>query len=123
MKRNWFKTLIGGISLTSTMFIFQACYGPPQDFGQDLRIEGKVVSKSSGKPINGIKVSIENGLQYQRTDAEGSFSMYTEKIGTIKLRFEDTDGKENGLYNAKDTVITNEVENIVKLLIELEEKN
>ena len=51
MKTNWIKKLIGGLSLTSTMFIFQACYGTPQDFGMDVLIEGQVKSKTSGLPI------------------------------------------------------------------------
>ncbi len=89
MKRNWFNAIIKGISLTSAMFVFQACYGTPQDFGRDLCISGKVVSKSTGLPIEGIKVSVEDGVQYQKTDKQGGFMLYTEILQSIKVRFED----------------------------------
>ena len=40
MKRDWKRKIIGGLFLTSVAFVFQACYGTPQDFGNDLLIEG-----------------------------------------------------------------------------------
>ncbi len=40
MKRDWKRKIIGGLCLTSVAFVFQACYGTPQDFGNDLLIEG-----------------------------------------------------------------------------------
>ncbi len=124
MKRNWFKAIVGGISLTSAMFVFQACYGTPQDFGQDLCISGKVVAKSTGLPIAGIKVSVENDAQYQRTDEEGAFCLYTDKtaLNRIKVSFEDIDGKENGSYASKDTLISNTQDKVV-LNIELINKD
>lgn len=30
--RNWVRILLGGFSMTSALFVFQACYGSPQDF-------------------------------------------------------------------------------------------
>ncbi len=124
MKRNWFKSIIGGISLTSAMFVFQACYGTPQDFGLDVQISGKVVAKSTGLPISGIKVSIENGTQYQhqQTDNNGEFRLYAEKndLNTIKIKFEDIDGSKDGSYATKDTLISNSEEKVF-LNIELEE--
>ena len=35
------------------MFIFQAWYGTPQDFGLDLLVEGQVKSNTSELPIKG----------------------------------------------------------------------
>jgi hypothetical protein len=55
MKRDWKRKIIGGLCLTSIAFVFQACYGTPQDFGEDLLIEGQVKSKTTGLPIKGIK--------------------------------------------------------------------
>lgn len=40
MKRNWRKKLVGGLCLTSAVFIFQACCGTPQAMGTDLLLEG-----------------------------------------------------------------------------------
>jgi hypothetical protein len=107
MKRKWIRRIIGGLSFTSAMFVFQACYGTPQDFGLDLFIEGQVKSKTSGLPIKGIKVSVADNLQYEVTDENGHFSFYTEKLEGLTLQFEDIDSTQNGLYMNKDTVLTN----------------
>ena len=46
-RKSWIRQLITGVSFTSALFVFQACYGTPQDFGVDILVEGKVKSKSS----------------------------------------------------------------------------
>ncbi len=121
MKRNVTRKIIGGLSLTSAMFVFQACYGTPQDFGLDILIEGQVKSKTSGLPIKGIKVSVADNVQYEVTDEEGKFSFYTEILEGLTLHFQDIDSTQNGLYIDKDTVLTDLKENIY-LDIALEEK-
>ena len=121
MKRNVIRKIIGGLSLTSAMFVFQACYGTPQDFGLDLLIEGQVKSKNSGLPIKGIKVSVADNMQYEMTDEEGKFSFYTGMAEGLTLQFQDIDSIQNGLYNDKDTVLTDLDENIYLDII-LEEK-
>ncbi len=121
MKRNVIRRIVGGLSLTSAMFIFQACYGTPQDFGLDLLVEGQVKSKTSGLPIKGIKVSVADNVQYEMTDEEGKFSFYTEMLERLTLQFQDIDSTKNGLYIDKDTVLTDLKENIY-LNIALEEK-
>ena len=80
MKRDWKRKIIGGLCLTSIAFVFQSCYGTPQDFGDDLLIEGQVKSKTSGLPIKGIKVSIADKIQYTNTDENGKFSFYIERL-------------------------------------------
>jgi hypothetical protein len=107
MVRNWIRKIIGGLSFTSVMFIFQACYGTPQDFGLDLLIEGQVKSKTSGLPVKGVKVSVANNIQYEFTDAEGRFSFYTEILENLTVKFQDVDGDQNGLFADKDTIIAN----------------
>lgn len=107
--------------MTSAMFVFQACYGTPQDFGLDLLIEGQVKSKSSGLPIKGIKVSIADNMQYELTDEEGKFSFYTEMLEELTLQFQDIDSTQNGIYAEKDTVLTDLRKNL-HLEITLEEK-
>lgn len=121
MKRNWIRKIVGGLSLTSAMFVFQACYGTPQDFGLDLLIEGQVKAKTSGLPIKGIKVSVADNMQYEITDEEGKFSFYTEMLEGLTLQFQDIDSMQNGLYYDKDTVLT-ELGEKVSLDITLEEK-
>ncbi|HEX2395518.1 MAG TPA: hypothetical protein VHI78_09230 [Bacteroidales bacterium] len=121
MKRNWIRKIIGGLSFTSVLFVFQACYGTPQDLIPDLLIEGQVKSKTSELPIKGIKVSVADNFQYQITDEDGKFSFYTEMIEGITLQFEDIDSIQNGSFINKDTVI-NEFIDQIYLDIFLEEK-
>lgn len=104
MKRNWITKLIGGLSFTTAMFVFQACYGTPQDFGLDVLIEGQVKSKLSDEPVKGIKVSVDGNMQYEFTDDSGKFSFYTEAGNNLKIKFEDVDTNQNGTFANKDTI-------------------
>jgi hypothetical protein len=104
MKRNLITKLVGGLSFTSAMFVFQACYGTPQDFGLDVLIEGQVKSKITGSPIKGIKVSVAENMQYDFTDDEGKFSFYTEPGNSLKIKFEDVDLAQYGTFVNKDTI-------------------
>ena len=121
MKRNWLRNIIGGLSFTSALFIFQACYGTMQDISNDLLIEGQVKSKTSGLQVKGIKVSVVENRQYIITDENGKFSFYTMFSDTLKIGFEDIDPLQNGGFLKKDTVLIN-IENSVFLNIILEEK-
>jgi len=121
IKKNWRRKLLGGLSLTSALFIFQACYGTPQDMGLDIIIEGKVISKQTNMPVKGIRVSVEDKLQYQFTDIDGKFSFYTETAKSYKIKFEDIDTSENGNFFGKDTVLAS-IDKRVYLNIALQEK-
>ncbi len=112
MKRKLVRKIIGGLSFTSALFIFQACYGTPRDFGLDLLIEGQVKSESSGMPIQGIKVTVANLGQYDITNEIGAFSFYTEKYDQVLLQFQDIDADQNGLFFDKDTMISPSSESI-----------
>jgi len=121
IKQNWRRKLLGGLSLTSALFIFQACYGTPHDFGLDIFIEGQVKSEKTDKPVKGIKVSVSDKMQYEYTNEEGKFSFYTETADTYKIIFEDIDSNQNGIFVGKDTLLTN-INKTVHLDIVLEEK-
>ena len=109
------RSILKGLSLTSAMFVFQACYGTPQDFGYDTLIEGKVTSQTSGLPIKGIKVSIRDNMSYETTQKgsmqdyisyeitndEGEFIIFSPKDSYVTVLFEDVDSTENGSF--KDT--------------------
>lgn len=107
MKTNLFRALLKGFSLTSALFIFQACYGTPQDLNLDVKLEGQVVARFSGLPVKDIKVSVVNNVQYAWTDEQGKFSMYTEWNERLSLSFEDTDLEANGKFVKKDTTLLN----------------
>jgi hypothetical protein len=121
MKRSWRRKLLGGLSLASALFIFQACYGTPQDMGLDIFIEGQVKSKKTGLPVKGIKVSVIDKMQFEYTNEEGKFSFYTEAASSYKVKFEDIDSNQNGLFIGRDTLLAN-IDKSVYLRIALEEK-
>jgi len=107
MKSNLIRKLLGGLSFTTALFVFQACYGTPQDLGADVLVEGLVKSKKTGQPIKGIKVSVADNPAYQFTSEDGSFSFYTETADSCTIRFEDTDADQNGAFTNKDTTLIN----------------
>ena len=121
MKQYWLRNIIRGLSFTSALFIFQCCYGTPQDLNSDIMVQGKVKSKTSGNPIEGVKVSVTNNTQYEHTDKDGFFAFYTEAANTLTLKIEDIDDVQNGSYADKDTVLIETWENVY-LEIEMEEK-
>jgi hypothetical protein len=121
MKSNLIKKLVGGLSFTTALFIFQACYGTPQDLGADVFIEGLVKSKKTGQPVKGIKVSVADNPQYEFSSEDGSFSFYTGIAESCTIRFQDTDAGQNGAFSDKDTTLIN-LDNDVYLNILLEEK-
>ncbi len=126
MKRHWFRGVIGGLSFTSALFIFQACYGMHRDYIPDMFVAGKVTAKSTGLPIKNIKVVAEpdgNGMQ---TNEKGEFSFYSPIFDQIKLTFEDIDSTENGSFQTIDTLINVQeildFANSVSLEITMEER-
>ena len=120
MKKNWIRNIAGGLSLTTALFIFQACYGTPQDLGSDVFIEGKVKSKTTGKPVKGIKVTV-NDNQHELSDENGEFSFYTQKTSSYSILFQDIDPNEDGSFFDNDTILQ-EIDEVVFLNMELEEK-
>ena len=105
MKRNHIRTLIGGLSFTTALFVFQACYGMPQDMQDDVLIRGKVVSLTSGQPVKGIKVESDLYEHFGISDNLGEFVFYTPWTHSLKLTIEDTDPDSDGDYLSKDTVL------------------
>jgi len=104
-KRKILRKIYGTLSLSSALFVFQACYGTPHDLGYDVYIQGLVKSNTTNKPITGIKVSIENHPQYEVTDSTGKFKIYTSQDSEYKLKFEDIDSTKNGAFLPKDTIV------------------
>lgn len=120
MKRSHLRTLIGGLSFGTALFVFQACYGMPQDMMDDVFISGKVVSLSSGLPLEGIQVESEMG-HYSITDSTGEFAFYSGRADSIAIHIQDADPASDGDYLSKDTVLVNPERNVF-LNIALEER-
>jgi hypothetical protein len=104
-KRKILRWIYGTLSLSSALFVFQACYGTPHDMGLDVLIQGFVSAKTTNQPIPGIKASVTNRPQYYLTDAEGKFRIYTSQDSVYGLRFEDIDTVKNGTFAPKDTIV------------------
>lgn len=106
-KRAFIRNLFKGITFTSMAFVFQACYGMPQDFGSDVFIHGIVKSSKTNKPIEGIKIYVndEEQLSADQTNVEGSFAFYAPEGTSYRLSFQDANSEQNGLYTTKDTII------------------
>ena len=103
--------ILKGASLTTALFIFQACYGTP-DWLHDMSAEFKVVTAEDGSPLEGIaiksRVEPEDNLDWilsGYTDESGVANVYFgySDYGTPQFRFES----ESGEYVIKDTIITN----------------
>ncbi|MDR2511615.1 MAG: hypothetical protein LBC89_04040 [Bacteroidales bacterium] len=82
--RKLFRNLLKCMSVTTVMFIFQACYGMakygmPEDLYEDVLINGCVKSKNGNLPIKGIKVQIHESEYGDFTDENGNFSFYSPR--------------------------------------------
>jgi hypothetical protein len=104
-KRKILRKIFGALSFTSVLFVFQACYGMPQDMGSDILIEGIVKSGESNLPIPGIMISIENQSRIGYTDNQGIFGFYADEASEYRLNFEDIDMVDNGSFLPKDTIV------------------
>lgn len=105
MISKWIRTLIKGLSLASMFFIFEACYGTPQDVEEDVIIHGCVTYRNTSQPIEGIKVLIPQNNQYTYTNEYGIYEIYSQKADAYNLSFEDIDSTQNGSFQNLDTTI------------------
>ena len=104
-KRKFLRRVFGVLSLSSALFVFQACYGTPKDMGSDVYIQGLVKSNATNQPIPGIKVSILNHPQYELTDQAGMFKIYTSREDNYTVKFEDIGSNQSVKFLPKDTII------------------
>ncbi|MBR3031003.1 MAG: hypothetical protein IKH93_07640 [Bacteroidales bacterium] len=123
-----FRNLLKGLSLTSALFVVQACYGTPQPsmFGEggEAPMSFSLVAEDTGEPLEGIVISanrVEGQNKYELgiTDADGKCRTtipYMRNLEGPFLKFEDPEGK----YSAKDTVIADLRDR--EILIRLEQK-
>lgn len=105
------RKILKGASLTTALFVFQACYGTPE-WLHEASAEFKVVSAEDGTPLDGI--AIKSRVQ-ANDNLDWILAGYTNESGVAQVyfgyaeesrpqfRFESEDGE----YIVKDTVITN----------------
>jgi len=107
----WLHNLLKGCTLTTALFIFQACYGTgPGDLESeyDSQLDFNIVSASTKKPIGNISIFTrqekdgETWTDCGKTDSFGNATVYTHidlHSSAPEFRFSD----RNGEYQAKDT--------------------
>lgn len=114
----WIHNILKGVSLTGALFVFQACYGVPQDplweAGGEAPMTFSLVSKSTGEPLKGIQVLVgkyngELGITGEDGLARVSIP-YIRNIQGPDLHFVDPEGvyaqKDTSLADLRDRTIT-----------------
>jgi hypothetical protein len=132
--RKLLRAIFGGFSLTAIAFIFQACYGPAQDDIFDLKLSGTVMSKTTNIPIEGIKVTVNDVLNYGTTDKDGKFDFHAAisrggyydgdtyyTPDSVRIHFCDTDEVKNGSFSDTTIVIGDFRSRVVKMNVQMEE--
>lgn len=102
--RKILHNLLKGASLTTALFIFQACYGIRQPFWEygEATMSFSLVSRVTGDPLEGIQVKASVNTtdagyyEIGVTDEEGRCKVAIPYLRNEKgpfLRFEDPEGK------------------------------
>lgn len=123
--RKLLRTLFGCFSFTAIAFIFQACYGTPEDDFCDIKLTGTVTSKTTNAPISGIKITVHKGVNYGITDKNGNFNFYASVSNwhdSASVNFLDIDGNENGLFADTTIVVKHAKKDELIIHMELTEK-
>ena len=121
----WLHNLLKGTSLATALFIFQACYGSPQDYfteeGGEAPMTFVVSSNVTGTPLEGIRIQSQLGedgnwqfIDLGVTGADGRCKVEIPYLRNIKgptVRFEDPQGN----YAVKDTVLYDLREQEIKI--------
>lgn len=119
LRRLTLGKLLKYTGLTTSLFIFQACYGTPNDLPQD-QLRGNVRSSLTDSLIEGIQVMlIDPGTQDTHsvmTDEYGSFTFpgYGNFDSSLIINAQDIDGEQNGSYR-ETQIILNPKESFVSV--------
>lgn len=105
------RNILKGASLTTALFVFQACYGMLQTDWEDYA-SFKVVSAEDNTPLENIAVKVKEASS--GSDSDWKIKGYTYEDGTAYVSFGNADYRnsqfrfesEDGTYVAKDTVIS-----------------
>lgn len=103
-KQQFLRFLFGSFTATALMFVFQACYGMPNDTLY-IYVQGTVVSDVTGEPIPNIEVRSNTSSDTVRTDEMGQFFITVPSRTIPNLTFKDIDQAENGQFAPLDTIL------------------
>ena len=105
------RKILGGISLTAAMFVFQACYGT-EPYCPIEEYTFRVLEAKNGTPIPNITVSSQwqSNSDYEypwetmgTTDSAGFVYCYLRNCEGLDTKFRFSD--ENSVYAVQDTLI------------------
>lgn len=101
--KNWARNLLKCTSLSTALFIFQACYGMPQGYA-DLQLDLEIVDGDTLEPISnaGIAMKEDSAAEWTNagnTDENGAALLFPRDCNSVDLRFE-AEG-----FQPKDTTI------------------
>lgn len=110
----WFRNLLKGASLTTALFVFEACYGTGVAYDYyEYEFNVRVLSADDLTPLKDIGVSFNNNLDTERnwimigyTDENG---MFNNRFATVSENTDDLQFRffsQSGEYEVKDTLIT-----------------
>ena len=112
--KKWFRHLLKGTTLTTALFIFQACYGTPNWLHEE-NVEFKVVSAEDGTPVEGVEIltRVYDSDSVEGVELDWNLCGYTAEDGTLKTLIGIVDGSSpqfrfqdsGALFSPKDTVI------------------
>ena len=102
--------ILRGSTLATALFIFQACYGMPQDRSEQFIYEARIkVTDAKGQALEGVKCSVKNYYMSEFTEqdvtgADGMLNISVAVPGQVAIRYVDLRFEAEG-FNVKDTTI------------------
>lgn len=122
----WLRNILKASTLTTALFIFQACYGTPHDMMLERErgvapMSFSLVSDDTGAPLEGIKILASetdtptNEIGITGTDGRCKVELfYLRNIQGPNLRFQDPEGQ----YVPQDTTLADlrEREIVIKMV-------
>ena len=105
------RKILKGVSLTAAMFVFQACYGPMEDY-YDTKVTFHVVDSDTGEPMKDVQIWSKYVNESDSTECEGtSYSETSTDVQGFATIW--TDAKlqcfsfvdKDSLYTPVDTII------------------
>lgn len=82
------RKIMGGISLTAAMFVFQACYGTMDDYyDYSSMVTFRVVSAETGAPLPSIRIEARQITPESGSDGDSTWTNheYTDSNGLATL--------------------------------------
>ena len=133
--RKLLKMVYRGLGVSAITLALNGCwggyvmYGPKPMYGvpdpdrlDDVEITGIIHDQYTHVPIPGIKVSVQGLEAHTLSYGGGRFYLYVPEREVYQLKFEDVDGIENGVYQAKEmTVVLADASNLGTIHLNPEE--